>query len=130
MGVGAWEATVEREGRVWRVVVPSLGVSDQVARLGEAEVCARELVAQSEGDPAERVDVRVRPLADPGVLAGLAEADAIAAEGAALVERSARMRAGIVRSYVDEQHLTYREAARLLGMSMSRVQQLVTGRRG
>lgn len=128
MGVGVWEATVEREGRVWRVVVPALGVSGQVARLGEADVCARELVAEAEGVPAERVEVRVRPLADPGVLAGLAEADAIAAEAAALVERSARMRAGIVRSYVEEQHLTYREAARLLGISMSRVQQLVTGR--
>lgn len=128
MGVGAWEATVEREGRVWRVSVPALGVSDQVARLGEADVCARELVAEAESVPAERVEVRVRPLADPGVLAGLAEADAIAAEAAALVERSARMRAGIVRSYVEEQHLTYREAARLLGISMSRVQQLVTGR--
>ncbi|UEJ82802.1 hypothetical protein Bra3105_00250 [Brachybacterium halotolerans subsp. kimchii] len=126
--MGAWEATVEREGRVWRVSVPALGISDQVARLGEADVCARELVAGAEGVPAERVEVRVRPLADPGVLAGLAEADAIAAEAAALVERSARMRAGIVRSYVEEQHLTYREAARLLGISMSRVQQLVTGR--
>lgn len=120
-----YEATVAREGQEWRVAIPELSLEGRAARLSKAEGVARSLIAQEGGNDPASIAVTVVPVADPAVLAALAQADATAKEGEELVRKAARMRTAAVREYVHAQGLTVRDAAALLGISHQRVQQLI-----
>lgn len=121
-----YEATAVKDGDWWFIEVPEVGAYGQAASLTKAPAVAREITALwLDVDPAE-VEVTVNAQPDPATAATMAKADAMATEAAALNSEAARLRAEAVRQYVTEQHVTRREAAAALGMSMQRVQQLVT----
>lgn len=124
--VTQYQATAVKDGDWWFIDVPEVGAYGQAASLAKAPDVAREVTALwLDVDPAE-VEVTVTAQPDPETATAIARADALAAEAAALNSEAAKLRAAAVLHYVNEQHVTRREAAAALGMSMQRVQQLVS----
>lgn len=121
-----YQATAVKDGDWWFIEVPAVGAYGQAASLAKAPAVAREVTALwLDADPVD-VEVTVTAQPDPETAAAIARADALAAEAAALNSEAAKLRAQAVLRYVNEHHVTRREAAAALGMSMQRVQQLVT----
>lgn len=124
--VTQYQATAVKDGDWWFVEVPEVGAYGQATSLAKAPAVAREVTALwLDVDPAE-VEVTVTAQPDPETAAAIERADALAAEAAALQNKAAELRAAAVLRYVNEHHVTRREAAAALGMSVQRVQQLVT----
>lgn len=120
-----YQATAVKDGDWWFIEVPEVGAYGQAPSLAKAPDVAREVTALwLDVDPSE-VEVTVTAQPDPETAEAMARADALAAEAATLKSKAAELRAATVLRYVNEQHVTRREAAAALGMSMQRVQQLV-----
>lgn len=121
-----YEATAVKDGDWWFIEVPEVGAYGQAASLAKAPAVAREVTALwLDVDPAE-VEVTVTAKPDPETIEAIAKADALAAEGARLNAEAARVRHAAVLRYINEHHVTRREAAAALGLSVQRVQQLVS----
>lgn len=122
-----YQATaVKDSGRWWLVEVPEVGAYGQAASLADAEAVAREVTALAlDVDPSE-VTITLTAKPDEQTAAALARAEEMAAEGAALTKKAAQVRAEAVRRYIAEQKVTRREAARALGMTAGRVQQIIS----
>lgn len=122
-----YQATaVKDSGRWWLVEVPEVGAYGQAASLADAEAVAREVTALAlDVDPSE-VAITLTAKPDEQTAAALARAEEMAAEGAALTKKAAQVRAEAVRCYIAEQKVTRREAARALGMTAGRVQQIIS----
>ncbi|POX46384.1 hypothetical protein C3489_31890 [Streptomyces sp. Ru71] len=115
------EVRLHRMGRWWALDVPGLDLHSQCRTLDEAEVLARDLIAEASGTAPERVAVHL-------VVPELApELDAVAGarrrrEAAVAAEREAV--AAAVRILVDTLGIGQGDVSRLLGLSPDEVAQL------
>lgn len=120
-----YDVTATREGRWWVLTVPDLGIAAQVHRLDEADEVSRSVVAAyldiCESDVAVDVSVLL-PEATATLLAEAAR-DEDAARSA-LADAGAKRRSAVVSLL--ESGMTQREAARVLGLSPQRINQLVS----
>lgn len=121
-----YAATAVKDGEWWLIEIPEIGAYGQAVSLASAPAVAREVTALwLDVDPSD-VEVTVTARPDPETVSAIARADELAAQAAALAAQAAELRATAVREYVARRHLTRREAAATLDISMQRVQQLVS----
>jgi hypothetical protein len=121
-------ALAERAGRWWTVRVPQIeGLAVQVRSLDQAEIMARQRIAEALHLPPESIRVEVRT--DSSVLPAVAnalqarQAAALAAEAAARATRAA-----IEELLADG--TSFQEATVLLGLSPEEITRLAAGARG
>jgi predicted RNase H-like HicB family nuclease len=121
----AYEATATRSGGWWSVEIPGVqgGIFTQGRNLADAERMAQDAISGVLGVPIESVAVRLRVVGVEKALAAV-EAARRRREEAAQNERATLARAS---SALVELGLSQRDAARLLGLSHQRVNQLLRG---
>lgn len=120
---------VFRDGDLWVIEVPELDTVSQSRTLASAEEEARALVAVWLDVPAEQVAVRMDYSAvDPEAWRLASEARTTQAQADELTRRAATARRRAARRLVGEGGLSLRDAAAVLGVTFSRVQQLVKDR--
>ncbi len=117
---------VFRDGDLWVIEVPELDTVSQSRTLASAEEEARALVAVWLDVPADQVAVRMDYSAvDPDAWRLASEARATQAQADELIRSAAATRRQAARRLVRESGLSLRDAAAVLGVTFSRVQQLL-----
>lgn len=124
--VRTYAVRVFREGDLWVIEVPELDTVSQSRTLAAAEEEARALVAVWLDVPADEVAVRMDYSAvDPDAWRLASEARTVQAQADELIRRAAATRRQAARRLVREGGLSLRDAAAVLGVTFSRVQQLL-----
>ena len=124
--VRTYAVRVFREGDLWVIEVPELDTVSQSRTLAAAEEEARTLVAVWLDVPADQVAVHMDYRAvDPDAWQLASEARAVQAQADELIRRAAATRRQAARRLVREGGLSLRDAAAVLGVTFSRVQQLL-----
>ncbi|MGH2843761.1 MAG: hypothetical protein ACRDKL_09280 [Solirubrobacteraceae bacterium] len=117
---------VFRENDLWVIEVPELDTVSQSRTLAAAEEEARALVAVWLDVPADQVAVRMDYSAvDPDAWRLASEARTVQAQADQLIRSAAATRRQAARRLVHEDGLSLRDAAAVLGVTFSRVQQLL-----
>jgi hypothetical protein len=117
---------VLREDDLWVIEVPELDTVSQARTLASADEEARALVAVWLDIPADQVAVRMDYSGvDPDAWRMASEARAAQAKADELIRSAAATRRRAARRLVREGGLSLRDAAAVLGVTFSRVQQLL-----
>jgi predicted RNase H-like HicB family nuclease len=121
-----YAARVFRDDDLWVIEVPELDTVSQSRTLASAEEEARALVGVWLDVPAEQVAVRMDYSAvDPDAWRLASEARTAQAQADELARRAAATRRRAAQQLVRETGLSLRDAAAVLGVTFSRVQQLL-----
>ncbi len=124
--VRTYAVRVFREGDLWVIEVPELATVSQSRTLAAAEEEARTLIAVWLDVPADEVAVRMDYSAvDPDAWRLASEARTVQAQADELIRSAAATRRQAARRLVREGGLSLRDAAAVLGVTFSRVQQLL-----
>ncbi|MGH4007053.1 MAG: hypothetical protein ACRDTH_02605 [Pseudonocardiaceae bacterium] len=124
--VRTYAVRVFREGDLWVIEVPELDTVSQSRTLAAAEEEARALVAVWLDVPADQVAVHMDYSAvDPDAWRLASEARTVQAQADKLIRSAAATRRQAARRLVHEGGLSLRDAAAVLGVTFSRVQQLL-----
>jgi predicted RNase H-like HicB family nuclease len=121
-----YTATCQRSQGWWAIRIPEVrGAFSQARRLHEVERMVRDVVALALEVPADSFDVRVDvTLSEPSQHV-LDRALELRHEAQMAAASAARATIEAVRSMIDRDGLTIREAGQLLGLSHQRVAQLM-----
>ena len=118
-----YEAIAEREHDWWIITVPEIDQVTQARVVSEIDTMARDLVAAILDVEEDEVEVSVKIQMPVDIQTAWQRAEALQAEVDAVSRQAATLRRQAVRSLL-EQKISQRDAARLLGISPQRVQQL------
>lgn len=125
-----YTSRAHREGSWWIVQCDEApGAISQVKRLTEAQEAQREAIAFVLEVPAEDVSVRLLPTIGREIDTELAELRDIRAESAVREARASQLSRSVARA-LNEQGLTVREIAVMLGISHQRASQLLASSSG
>jgi predicted RNase H-like HicB family nuclease len=123
--MNTYTATVFADSGLWVIEIPELDAVSQTRTLAAAETEARHLAAVWLDIPADQVEVTVDySRVDPQAWQWLREARDTQAEADAKSHGAAATRRRAARRLVRDRGLSVRDAAAVLGISFSRVQQL------
>ena len=118
------------EGRWWRVSAPELDVVTQARSLKEVELMARDLIALTLDVSPDLVAIELSTILPDEICARLKEASRLQLAAEETASRASQLRRDAINSLVGEQRISQKDAARALGLSPQRVQQLVSAKRG
>lgn len=122
--VKTYHAEVTRDGRFWLVRIPELDRSTQALRYSDVPTMASELIEIMEGIGSEDYDLHLKVQLPSAVQDHLARAEVLREEaGRKNAEAAAESRAAVQELVA--QGISQREAAKVLGLSFQRVNQLV-----
>lgn len=119
-------ARVQRSGDWWAVEVPEVpGVFTQTRRLDQVgDMVADAVSTMLDGVAAADVDVTVEPLLSADLEAAVREARIRTLEARQSAEEASRAMRAAVRALRRSEHLSVRDAAKILGVTHQRVSQL------
>ena len=127
MNQRAFTAVCRRSGDWWDIEVPEVpGVFTQARRLDQAEGMVREALALMLDVGQDSFDVALR-IGDRQLADSIAEVTTARSEAEQAAERAAVRTRQVLAKLVHDQHLTLRDAAKLVGMSHQRVAQVLAG---
>jgi hypothetical protein len=119
-------ATCQRSQGWWAIRVPEVrGAFSQARRLQHVERMVRDVVALALEVPPDSFDVRVEVMLPEPSQRALDRAIDLRHEAQQAMASAARATVEAVRSMVDRDGLTIREAGQLLGLSHQRIAQLM-----
>jgi hypothetical protein len=122
-----YEVKVLRDGRFWMVMVPEIEEVTQARNIREIPDMARELISLKTGEPTSDISINTTSITIPGrgdinpSLIGLME---IREETTKLVARTKVVTTHVARDLTNS-GLTIRDTAALIGLSPSRVSELI-----
>lgn len=126
-GVRSYAVRVFRDSDLWVIEVPELDTVSQSRNLAGAEREAKELVAVWLDVPVDQVAVEMDYRAiDPEAWRLVTEARSTQATADEMIRSAAVTRRQAARRLVRDDGLSLRDAAAVLGVTFSRVQQLVS----
>jgi hypothetical protein len=121
-------ALAERAGRWWTVRVPQIdGLAVQVRSLDQAEIMARQRIAEALHLPPESIRVEVRT--DSSILPAVAAALQARQAAAHAAEAAARATYAAIEELLAE-GTSFEEATALLGLSLEEIARFAAGPRG
>jgi hypothetical protein len=111
-----------KEGRFWNLRVKGRDdINSQAVSLAQAETIIRELIGEIDGVAPDSFGVQVIPKLDVDVEDALQALDVVQA----IESNGTALRRGLAVALVRERGLSMRDAARVLGISHQRVDQLI-----
>lgn len=126
MSLTTYTGQCQRSQGWWAIRVPEVpGAFSQARRLGHVERMVRDVVALALEVPPDSFDVRVEVILPEPSQHALDRALELRREAQQAAAAAARATLEAVRSMVDRDDLTIREAGQLLGLSHQRVAQLM-----
>ncbi len=121
-----YTARCQRSQGWWAIRVPEVrGAFSQARRLGDVEPMVRDVVALALEAPADSFDIRMEVTLPEPSQHTLERAIELRREAQLAAASAARATVEAVRSMVERDGLTIREAGQLLGLSHQRVAQLM-----
>lgn len=121
----AYTAVCRRSGGWWAIEVPGVpGVFTQARRLDQAEAMARDALALMLDVPQDSFDVELE-IGDEHITRAVAAVKAARADAERAAEEAAGRTRDVLLTLVREEHLSFRDAGRLIGVSHQRVGQVL-----